>query len=112
MQNRVLFINPKVEWEAAQKEKMLNALSYIQGKPLSPEDRELPLEVVERLYAPIEEIANTLGSEKQRLVLALMWSEGLTAKEIGSVLAISESMVHKMRAAARKEILSRLNISA
>lgn len=74
------------------------------------DDSEDPLQHVE-----IEEIRTTLAAaidylpERERMVIALYYYEGLTLKEIGEIMEISESRVSQIHTKAIIRLRSRLN---
>ncbi len=73
-------------------------------------DSEDPLYQVE-----IEEVKSTLGTaidclpERERMVIALYYYEGLTLKEIGEIMEISESRVSQIHTKAIFRLRGRLN---
>lgn len=73
--------------------------------PLSPDPLE-SLEAQESQQILIEAIDSL--NEKDRLVLALYYKEGLTLKEIGRVMEISESRVCQVHARALERLRARL----
>ena len=60
-----------------------------------PEHKIVETESVEELTAAVESL-----SEREQLVLALYYHEGLTLKEIGHVLEVSESRVSQIHTKA------------
>jgi len=73
-------------------------------------DSEDPL-----VHVELEEIKSTLGTaidclpERERMVIALYYYEGLTLKEIGQIMEISESRVSQIHTKAIFRLRGRLN---
>jgi RNA polymerase sigma factor for flagellar operon FliA len=66
-------------------------------------------------HVEIEEIKETLAAtidylpERERMVIALYYYEGLTLKEIGEIMEISESRVSQIHTKAIFRLRGRLN---
>ena len=67
-------------------------------------DQELvDQETLQELAAAVDEL-----DEKQRMVVSLYYHEGLTLKEIGHILAVSESRISQIHSQAIRTLRSKL----
>ena len=72
------------------------------SKLLTPEQRD-------EAYEEIREVATKGLSDKERRVVAMYYFDGLTMKEVGSILGISESRVCQIHSQVMKLLRERYN---
>jgi RNA polymerase sigma factor for flagellar operon FliA len=86
--------------ESDEKEGVEHLASFDQG----PAERVQQEQLLKGLAAAIAELP-----ERERLVLSLYYDEGLNLKEIGAVLAVSESRVSQLHSQALVRLRARVN---